>query len=285
MHDDKYMDVRAAVSMALANIAISVGMIVAAVLSVLFFGDDTGALLAVSSTGAYAALIFLVWASAPRGWKAACIGFSRPGLRDVFSGAGAMALWYPGMLVVAAVSAWLVPSSTLEIGASTEMAMAVMPAWLRLFTFAVLPAAGEEILCRGIVYAAARRYGRLCGILVPAACFAAMHGNVQQMAYAFLAGLLLSSLRDASGSIWPCIAAHAMFNSVSALAGTGFMIPAVLLAASPVLSVFSVLIVRGMYRRNAVGAAAEPVSAGRPWLFIAAISLATAFAIWSGGLF
>lgn len=54
---------------------------------------------------------------------------------------------------------------------------------------------------------------------VPAFCFSLLHGNIQQCAYAFLFGAVLGILREASGSVWPCVAAHMVFNAVSAVTG------------------------------------------------------------------
>ena len=68
------MGARAAVSMALANIVISAGMTVAALFSLVLAGQDMRAMLAISSAGAYAALIASVWLLAPKSRRAECLG-------------------------------------------------------------------------------------------------------------------------------------------------------------------------------------------------------------------
>lgn len=282
---DRFSDIRAASSMALANISIAIGMAASAVLYLMMPSYDAGAFLAVSSAGAYAALFALTWLLSPRGHRASWLGLGRLSVRDAVSGSAVMLLAYPLMIAVAALSAALVPSSTLSIGESTAMAMASMPAWTRALAFAALPAFGEEALCRGMVYSAARRYGRAWGILLPAACFSAMHGNVQQAAYAFLCGLLLSFLRDASSSLWPCVAAHFAFNAVSAIpAGGSPAVPLFLVLGSPVLLGGSVVLVRAMYRRNFADVPGEGVPAGSPVLFSAMLGLGTLIAVLSGRL-
>ena len=284
MHDIG-SDLRASSAMAAANAATAAGMAAAAVLCVLCGATGLPAVLAASSAGAYIALSAAVWLLSPKGRRSGWLGLSRLRLADVAAGTAAMLLAYPTMIAVAALSAVLVPSSTLEIGDATSAAMSGMPALVRALAFAAFPAFGEELLCRGMVYSAARRYGRAWGIVLPAACFAAMHGNVQQMSYAFLCGLLLSAIRDGSGSLWPCVAAHFAFNAISAVpAGGAPAIPAAALLLSPFLACGTVVLALSTYKRNTDLARDTEPSRGSPVVFSAMLGLGTLVAILSGRL-
>jgi membrane protease YdiL (CAAX protease family) len=82
---------------------------------------------------------------------------------------------------------------------------------------AVLPAAVEEWLCRGVLWHALRdRLGPWPLILVTAAMFSFLHGLngafVYELPHRFFAGLVFGWLRWRSGSIVPGAAAHFVNN-------------------------------------------------------------------------
>lgn len=239
---------RAPVAMALSSVVITAGMLLAFPAAL----GGAWAYLTAASVSGYLALGGMTALLSPRGERRQWLGLGPFSVRHAVMGVAAMMCLYPLLVLIAAVSAALVPASTLEVGAETASAMDDMGTALRLLAFAAAPAFGEELLCRGMVYSAARRYGRVQGILVPAVCFAVLHGNLQQCLYAFVSGLLLSALRDASGSLWPCIAAHFAFNAVSAALPGGMpAVPVPVLAAGAALLPWaSVWIVRSVYGRR-----------------------------------
>jgi hypothetical protein len=83
-----------------------------------------------------------------------------------------------------------------------------------LFIMALLPAAGEELFFRGIMFRfAARVRGNVWfAAFVSAALFAAFHSNIYGLPSIFIAGLLLAGLYYFTGTIWPGIIAHFCFN-------------------------------------------------------------------------
>jgi membrane protease YdiL (CAAX protease family) len=76
----------------------------------------------------------------------------------------------------------------------------------------------EEFLFRGVGYSLLRPFGRWFAIIASAITFAAAHGLVEAfpLLAAFAVGLAL--LRERSGSVYPCIVLHGLFNGIAMLA-------------------------------------------------------------------
>lgn len=85
-----------------------------------------------------------------------------------------------------------------------------------LLLMAVLPALGEEFVFRGLLYHAYRRTSPLAGIILSALFFALMHGNFNQIPYAFFLGIVMALMVEATGSIWISIFMHFMLNGFNA---------------------------------------------------------------------
>ncbi|MDH3239863.1 MAG: CPBP family intramembrane metalloprotease [Alphaproteobacteria bacterium] len=81
----------------------------------------------------------------------------------------------------------------------------------------------EELLLRGIILRGfLGRYRPGTAIFLSALIFGAMHLNPYQSASALVMGLVLGWLFYRSGSLWPCIFGHALFNA------QGFIVSALL---------------------------------------------------------
>jgi uncharacterized protein len=78
----------------------------------------------------------------------------------------------------------------------------------------VIPFA-EELLFRGVLYGALRRYGPVLAGLVSAAIFGIAHVWPPLVLFAFLVGVVHAWLRERSGSIWPAVVSHAVVNTLS----------------------------------------------------------------------
>jgi membrane protease YdiL (CAAX protease family) len=88
-----------------------------------------------------------------------------------------------------------------------------------LLAVCVAPALGEELLFRGFVFGAAERAGGAgVAVLVSAALFGAVHGDLPHGSVAFVIGIGLGALRMASGSVWLPMAAHLVNNGFGAMA-------------------------------------------------------------------
>lgn len=80
---------------------------------------------------------------------------------------------------------------------------------LATFVLAVLPAIGEEILFRGIVFNGLRsRFFDWGAILLSALMFALMHGNLQQLLYPFILGTVMGWIVMRTGSLISSMIVH-----------------------------------------------------------------------------
>lgn len=86
-----------------------------------------------------------------------------------------------------------------------------------LLVMAVLPALSEEFLFRGILYNTYRKTAPLVGILLSALFFALLHGNFNQIPYAFFLGIVLALMMEATGSVLIPMFIHFLMNGSNAL--------------------------------------------------------------------
>ena len=92
--------------------------------------------------------------------------------------------------------------------------------FLHLFVFALLPAAGEELLFRGVALRMLFNYRPNIhfAIVLSAIFFALMHAQVFNLLPIMMAGILLGYIYYLSGSIWLSIFAHFIYNGVQVVA-------------------------------------------------------------------
>lgn len=84
-----------------------------------------------------------------------------------------------------------------------------------------LPAICEEIFYRGYVLRGLERKGKTYALLISSLLFAVMHGNFQQMTYAFALGFLLGFVVLKTDSLLSSIVMHATFNIISVILSYG----------------------------------------------------------------
>lgn len=89
--------------------------------------------------------------------------------------------------------------------------------WLNIVSTAVFPALAEEIVFRGYVQASLAPCGTTASVVVSAALFALFHGNILQVPFAFLMGLILGWLFARTGSILPSVLLHFGNNLMAVL--------------------------------------------------------------------
>lgn len=89
--------------------------------------------------------------------------------------------------------------------------------FIQLLGYAVLPALFEEFAYRGVILQSLRRYGDWFAIFISALLFGILHGNIVQIPFAFLVGILLGYCTVVSGSMWVSIAIHFGNNLISVL--------------------------------------------------------------------
>ena len=86
---------------------------------------------------------------------------------------------------------------------------------LNLLIIAVLPGILEEMVFRGCVLRMLRPYGDLFAVFVSALTFGLMHGNLRQIPFATIVGLVLGWLYVTTNNIWIPIVVHFLNNAVS----------------------------------------------------------------------
>lgn len=86
---------------------------------------------------------------------------------------------------------------------------------ITVLSTAVAPALVEEFACRGIIFGSLKKYGEGFAVVASAIVFGVMHGNFEQIPFAFLVGLILGYIRVVSGSVLVCCIVHGLNNLVS----------------------------------------------------------------------
>jgi membrane protease YdiL (CAAX protease family) len=76
----------------------------------------------------------------------------------------------------------------------------------------------EELLFRGIILGALSRYNRTFAIIISAIAFGFTHGNIQQAAYAMIAGIVFAAIDLRYNSIIPSMIVHSFVNIFGMLA-------------------------------------------------------------------
>lgn len=80
------------------------------------------------------------------------------------------------------------------------------------FLIGVLVPVGEELLFRGVVTTVLLRYGPFVGVVGGALFFALLHGISIVFPAAFVAGLVAGEIYRRSGSVWPAVVVHVVYN-------------------------------------------------------------------------
>ena len=88
---------------------------------------------------------------------------------------------------------------------------------LSFIATAIIPALVEEFACRGLILGSLKKYGDGFAIIVSSIIFGLIHGNFEQIPFAFLVGLVLGFITVKSGSIWIACLIHSINNAVSVL--------------------------------------------------------------------
>ena len=77
---------------------------------------------------------------------------------------------------------------------------------------------GEEILFRGVIANALNRYGAFAGVLGSSIIFGLAHGVSVILPVAIMVGILCALVFRATGSVWPCVVLHGVYNGANSIA-------------------------------------------------------------------
>ncbi len=199
----------------LLNIAVVGGFVLA--------GTAPSIVLAVLAS-AVTALGAVAIAVAVRVRSLAAVGIRAVPWRWVWMGAGAGVLgWLINRVVVLVYIAITGDTSNPQQELANAAAGSVAGLVAMLAFGAVLVPIGEELLFRGVLYGALRRYGVAVATIGSAAVFGLAHGLSVVLVGAVVLGVILALLYERSRSIWPAVVAHGVNNAIA------FVIAAVVL--------------------------------------------------------
>jgi len=90
-----------------------------------------------------------------------------------------------------------------------------MPFVVSFLAVAVLPALVEETVFRGVAFGQYRKHSILLGACLSGVMFGLMHGNLNQMMYAFAMGILFAYVDEITGSTVSSMVMHLLVNGTS----------------------------------------------------------------------
>lgn len=134
----------------------------------------------------------------------------------------ALTLMGMGVAMVSNVASDMVCSNFSSIGIeynpdTTTQSQSVFANVLYVIATAVTPAFAEEFAFRGILMGTLRKYGNSFAIITSAIMFGAMHGNIIQIPFAFILGLVFGYIDCKANSIIPSIIIHFINNFYSVM--------------------------------------------------------------------
>ena len=89
---------------------------------------------------------------------------------------------------------------------------------INLILLALIPAAVEEFIFRGLIFNGYKKRNPLKAALMSALLFGLIHMNINQFTYAFVIGIIFALLTYVTGSIIPSTIAHFVINGTSVVA-------------------------------------------------------------------
>ncbi len=178
--------------------------------------DDQAALRGITGmaiNGVAGTLAFMAaWVLRIRGWAA--FGFRRTSVRWLLIGAavGVVAMGFSVLLEHVYFMFVVEPNTQGDFQAAARAGL--LPLTALVVAGALLTPLGEELVFRGVIANVLNRYGAWPGVVGSAALFAAVHGFSVIFLNAFLVGILTGLLLRKTGSLWPGVVVHVVFNGL-----------------------------------------------------------------------
>ena len=97
----------------------------------------------------------------------------------------------------------------------TDIPKGIFGFLLYTLSTAIVPAVLEEFALRGIVLGSLRKFGDTFALITSSLCFGIMHGNFEQIPFAFMAGLILGFVTIKTGSLRVAVFIHFFNNFIS----------------------------------------------------------------------
>ena len=104
---------------------------------------------------------------------------------------------------------------SIEEGLGASSPTNVVEYFIALFALGIVPAIGEELIFRGVVLNGMRqRFSTVKAVLISATLFMLFHGNLQQLIYPFVLGIVLGFVFTRTGSLMLSIILHLVNNFI-----------------------------------------------------------------------
>ena len=97
----------------------------------------------------------------------------------------------------------------------TDIPKGIFGFLLYTLSTAIVPAVLEEFALRGIVLGTLRKFGDTFALITSSLCFGIMHGNFEQIPFAFMEGLILGFVTIKTGSLRVAVFIHFLNNFIS----------------------------------------------------------------------
>lgn len=153
----------------------------------------------------------------------ALLGLARPRGRDLALGVIGFWMAVPTVFVASWATSRLLGRVPFSSNDALELLTTASPLELGVMALLVAVAAPffEEVLFRGVLFAGLRGALRPLGAgAVSALMFALVHGDPQAILVLSALGALFAFLYERSGSLWPAVIAHALWNGTTTLVVT-----------------------------------------------------------------
>ncbi len=126
---------------------------------------------------------------------------------------------HPLAMALMTVIRRLYPIDTAALEPLTQIFASAPNMWCLVALFAIAPAICEELAFRGFILSGLRHTGnKWRAILISSLFFGVTHGVLQQSIVASIFGMILGYIAIQSGSIFPCMAFHAVHNAMGLVA-------------------------------------------------------------------
>ncbi|MCR5608011.1 MAG: CPBP family intramembrane metalloprotease [Lachnospiraceae bacterium] len=102
-----------------------------------------------------------------------------------------------------------------KIGDTAGEIVDAQPFIVGVLVIAVMPAIGEELFCRGVLYGSYRKVSKGKAVLLSAIMFGFMHGNFNQFIYTALMGMIFALVVEITDSVLASMIMHFLFNGTT----------------------------------------------------------------------
>lgn len=150
-----------------------------------------------------------------RGWQSVGLRSPSPGWWRAAVAIGVVVIPLSGLIALAIQKILGLPAENPQLPFLVPEGLNVPGALAMLLLGGVIAPFAEELLFRGVLYAWLRgRLGVWPAILISAAIFGVVHGEVSVGVAAGVLGAILAWVYERSRSLWPAVLIHAINNSV-----------------------------------------------------------------------